>query len=517
LQGRQHVKSFEKLGITAAFCLVLVLLLWYDILVKIALIITLLEEQNLDRNDVLISGEALERQREFEKKIQAMFATREAHPAACVDTFGCQQNVADGQQIMGMLETMGFTFTDKPEDADVVILNTCAVREHAEDRVFGNLGALTHTKKANPEQVICLCGCMAQEERVSERVKKSYPHVNLVFGPHALWKFPELLWQVYEKRKRVFSVSDEHGSIAEGIPIVREDGIKAWVSIMYGCNNFCSYCIVPYVRGRERSRDPECVVQEVRSLVEAGYKDITLLGQNVNSYGNDLPTGVDFSELLKKIDAIPGDYLIRFMSSHPKDATHKLFDTMASSTHVARQLHLPFQSGNDRVLKEMNRRYTRAQYTELVTYARSKMPELVITSDVIIGFPGETESEAMDTVSLVKEIGFDALFTFIYSPRPGTKAAAMPDPASREEKQTWFDALLDAQNEHSAAVHKGYIGKTLRCLVDGKSDDEVFPLSARTEGNRLVRFKGDESLIGQFVNIKITDSNTWALYGETDA
>ena len=468
----------------------------------------------MERKNVLVPEAELARQRGFEEKIRAMFAAREAHPAACVDTFGCQQNVADGQKLMGMLESCGFTFTQDPGEADLVILNTCAVREHAEDRVFGNLGALTHTKKENPEQVIALCGCMAQESRVSERIKRSYPHVNLVFGPHALWKFPELLWQVYESRKRVFSVDDEHGTIAEGIPVVREKGVKAWVSIMYGCNNFCSYCIVPYVRGRERSRDPQCVLQEVRELVAAGYKDITLLGQNVNSYGNDLDLGYDFADLLADIDRIPGEYLIRFMSSHPKDATKKLFDTMARCPHVAKQLHLPFQSGNDRVLKEMNRRYTRAQYLELVNYAKSVMPGLVLTSDVIIGFPGETEAEAMDTVSLVEEVGFDALFTFIYSPRPGTRAAEMPDPASRQEKQKWFDKLLEVQNGMSAALHAGYIGKTVRVLVDGESDDADFPLASRTEGNRLVRLKGDKGLIGQFIDVKVTDSNTWALYGE---
>ncbi len=468
----------------------------------------------MERERVLIPQADLDRQREFEEKIRGMFAAREAHPVACVDTFGCQQNVADGQKLMGMLEVCGFTFTEDPKEADLVILNTCAVREHAEDRVFGNLGILTHTKKENPEQVICLCGCMAQEERVSQRIKRSYPHVDLVFGPHALWKFPELLWQVYETHKRVFSVQDEHGTIAEGIPVVREKGVKAWVSIMYGCNNFCSYCIVPYVRGRERSRDPQAVLSEVRQLVEAGYKDITLLGQNVNSYGNDLDLGYHFPDLLADIDKIPGEYLIRFMSSHPKDATKHLFDVMAASSHVAKQLHLPFQSGNDRVLKEMNRRYTRQQYLDLVNYAKSVMPGLVLTSDVIIGFPGETEAEAMDTVSLVEEVGFDALFTFIYSPRPGTKAAEMPDPFPRSEKQKWFDKLLEVQNQMSAKLHAAYVGKTVRVLVDGESDDPEYPLAARTEGNRLVRLKGDKALMGQFIDVAITGSNTWALYGE---
>ena len=468
----------------------------------------------MERNEVLISAEEMDRQRAFEGKIRGMFLARQAHPRAMVDTFGCQQNVADGQRIMGMLEAMGFTLTDQPGEADLVLLNTCAVREHAEDRVFGNLGALSHTKRENPEQILCLCGCMAQEKRVSERVKKSYPYVDLVFGPQALWRFPELLWEVYRDRRRVFSVEEDPGRLAEGIPVVREEGVKAWVSIMYGCNNFCSYCIVPYVRGRERSRDAQCILEEVRGLVKSGCKDITLLGQNVNSYGNDLKNGYDFADLLSDIDQIPGEYLIRFMSSHPKDAGHKLFDTMARCGHVAKQLHLPVQSGNNRILKEMNRRYTREQYLELVNYARSVMPGLVLTSDVIIGFPGETEREAMDTVSLVKEVGFDALFTFLYSPRPGTVAASMPDPASHEEKQKWFDALLAAQNEQSAALHKKYVGRSVRVLVDGKSDDPDYPLSSRTEGNRLARLRGDECLIGRFVSAKITGNNTWALYGE---
>ena len=467
----------------------------------------------MERKDVLISAEALARQRKFQERVREMYETRQAHPLACVETFGCQQNVADGQRIMGMLEAMGFGFTQEPREADLVILNTCAVREHAEKRVFGNLGLLTHTKRENPEQVIALCGCMAQEERTAKRVKESYRHVDLVFGPQALWKFPELLWQVYETRKRVFSTADEHGGIAEGIPVVRERGVKAWVSIMYGCNNFCSYCIVPYVRGRERSREPSAVLAEVRELIEAGYKEITLLGQNVNSYGNDLDTDYHFPDLLEEIDRIPGEFWIRFMSSHPKDATKKLFDTMARSTHVAKQLHLPVQSGNNRVLEAMNRRYTREKYLELIQYAKNAMPGLVLTSDVIIGFPGETEAEAMDTVSLVEEVGFNALFTFIYSPRPGTKAAAMPDPVSREEKQRWFDKLLEVQNAQSAALHAAYAGRTLRVLVDGQSDDPEYPLSSRTEGNRLVRLQGSPDLIGQFADVEITGSNTWALYG----
>ena len=468
----------------------------------------------MDRKEVLIPQEQLERQREFEQKIRALHEGRAVPPLAMVDTFGCQQNVADSQHIMGMLEAMGFGFTDDPARAAVVVLNTCAIRDHAEKRVYGTLGALTHTKKADPEQVICLCGCMAQRPEVAEKVRQSYRHVDLVFGPQALWKFPELLYNVYTQRRRVFSVADEHGAIAEGMPVVREGRTRAWVSIMYGCNNFCSYCIVPYVRGRERSRDPEQIIAEVRQLVADGFKEITLLGQNVNSYGKDLDTPYDFADLLTALDAIDGDYLIRFMSSQPKDATHKLFDAMARSRHVAKQLHLPVQSGCDRVLRAMNRPYDKAKYLELITYARKVMPELVLTSDVIIGFPGETEAEAMETVALVEQVRFDALFTFIFSPRPGTPAAKMDDPVSREEKQKWFDRLCDTQNRISEELHAAYVGRTLRCLVDGESDDARWPLTARTAGGRLVHLVGDKSAVGTYHNVKITDSNTWALFGE---
>ena len=468
----------------------------------------------MERKHVIIADADLQRQRDFEKKIKAMHESRNAAPKALVDTFGCQQNVADSQHILGMLEAMGFTFTDRAEEADIIVLNTCAIRDHAEKRVFGNLGALTHTKRAHPEQIICLCGCMAQRPEVAEKVRKSYRHVDLVFGPQALWKFPELLMQVYTRRGRVFSIDDEHGRIAEGMPVVREGSIRAWVSIMYGCNNFCSYCIVPYVRGRERSREPEKILSEVRELVQAGYKEITLLGQNVNSYGKDLDTDWDFADLLSAIDEIEGDYLIRFMSSQPKDAGYKLFDTMARCVHVAKQLHLPVQSGCDRVLRAMNRPYDRAKYLDLITYARKVMPELVLTSDVIIGFPGETEAEAMETVALVKEVEFDALFTFIFSPRPGTPAAKLDDPVPRAEKQVWFDRLCQVQNEISARRHAAYVGKTLRVLVDGETDDSRWPLSGRTAGGRLVHLVSDRSAIGTYRYVTVTDSNTWALFGE---
>ena len=468
----------------------------------------------MERKNIVLSDADMERQREFTEKIKELHIQRGKTVRALVDTFGCQQNVADSQHIMGMLEAMGCEFVTEPAEADIIVLNTCAIRDHAEKRVYGNLGTLTHTKKANPKQIICLCGCMAQRPEVAEKVRQSYRHVDLVFGPQALWKFPELLWQVYTRRGRVFSVADEHGSIAEGMPVVREGRTRAWVSIMYGCNNFCSYCIVPYVRGRERSRDPEQIIREVRELAAEGYKEITLLGQNVNSYGKDLGTGYDFADLLSALDEIPGDYLIRFMSSQPKDASFKLFDTMARCKHVAKQLHLPVQSGCDRVLRAMHRPYDKARYLELITYARKVMPELVLTSDVIIGFPGETEEESMETVALVEQVRFDALFTFIFSPRPGTPAAKMEDPIPRAEKQVWFDRLCDAQNKISEEIHAQYVGRTLRCLIDGESGDSRWPLTARTAGGRLVHLVGDKAAIGTYHDVKITDSNTWALFGE---
>ena len=468
----------------------------------------------MERKEVLVSTEELAQQKEFSAKVRSFNAQRTRAPLALVDTFGCQQNVADGEMLMGLLRDMGYELTDNEAVADVILLNTCAIREHAEKRVYGHLGRLTHTKEAKPDQIICLCGCMAQQKVVADKIKNSYRHVDLVLGPQAEWRLPELLWEVISRRRRVFSIEDEHGRIAEDLPVVREGSVRAWVSIMYGCNNFCSYCIVPYVRGRERSREPEKIIAECRELIAQGYKEITLLGQNVNSYGKDLDTPYDFADLLAAIDAIPGEYWIRFMSSQPKDATHKLFDTMARCWHVSKQLHLPVQSGNDRVLRAMNRPYSRAGYLSLIGYARSVMPGLVLTSDVIIGFPGETESEAMDTVSLVEEAKFDALFTFIFSPRPGTPAAGMVDPVPREEKQKWFDRLVAVQNAYSAEKHASYIGKTVRVLVDGESDDPDWPLSCRTEGNRLVRVRGDKALIGTFADVTIQNSNTWALYGE---
>lgn len=456
----------------------------------------------------------IDRQLELCARIEALHANAGKRPLAMVDTYGCQQNEADSERLRGYLSKMGYGFTTDEAKADIVVINTCAIREHAEMRVLGNVGQLTHTKAKNPDQIIAVCGCMVQQEHMAEKLKKSYPIVDLVFGPHELWRFPELLLTQMTKKQRVFAVDDAPGVVYEGIPHARDSRVKAWLSVMYGCNNFCSYCIVPYVRGRERSRRPEEILEEARQLVADGYKEITLLGQNVNSYGKDLDEPMDFADLLRAINDIPGEFLIRFMTSHPKDATEKLFKTMAECEKCAHQLHLPVQSGNDRVLKAMNRHYDRAKYLEEVALARQYMPDLVLTTDIIVGFPGETAAEFEDTLSLVEQVRYDSMFTFIFSPRKGTPAASMPDPFSRQEKQVWFDRLLELANSISAEKHKEYEGKTLRVLVDGAGDSKGYNLSARTNGGRLVHLSGDEALIGQFVDAEITGSNTWALYGE---
>jgi len=458
-----------------------------------------------------ITPEQLQQQFAFCDRIAAYWQERNTVPTAYVETYGCQQNEADSEKLRGYLAQSGYALTDGAEGADVVVMNTCAIREHAEQRVFGNLGALTHTKRRHPAQKIFLCGCMAGQVVVTDRLKKSYPHVDGVFSTHHLWQFPEILWKVLTGKKRQFFIEDEPGSIAEGIPQLRDSGLKAWVSIMYGCNNFCTYCIVPYVRGRERSRKKEDILAECRQLIENGCREITLLGQNVNSYGKDLEEDFDFSDLLEQIALLPGDFLIRFMTSHPRDAGKKLFDTMAKYPKIAKQLHLPFQSGSSRVLKAMNRHYDREKYLELVNYAKSVMPDLVLTSDVIVGFPGETDEEFAETLTLIEQVHYDSLFTFIFSPRTGTPAAVMEDATPKEEKNRRFDALCALQNRISEQIHEGYVGKTLRCLVDGKDKDL---LTARTEGGRLVRFLGCDSLIGTYQNLTVTGATTWSLTGE---
>lgn len=467
----------------------------------------------MERKTTVISPEELLRQREFCGEIRDYWAGQGITPVAFVDTYGCQQNEADSERIRGMLEAAGYGFTESAEGADVVVFNTCAIREHAEQRVFGNVGALVHTKRRHPRQKIFLCGCMMGQPAVSERIRHSYPYVDGVFSTHHIHEFPQLLLRVLMSGKRVFAVEDSAGSIAEGLPVVRSNRLKAWVSIMYGCNNFCSYCIVPYVRGRERSRQPEDIYAECQELIAQGYKEITLLGQNVNSYGKDLKLGVDFADLMAHIAEMDGEFRLRFMTSHPRDASKKLFDTIARYPKICKQFHLPFQSGNDRVLKAMNRHYDSKQYRALVEYGKSIMPDLVLTSDVIVGFPGETEEEFEDTLRLIEDVEYDALFTFIFSPRGGTPAAAMEDMTPKAEKNHRFDRLCALQNRISEKKHRAYIGKTLRVLVDGR-DGEF--LTARTDGGRLVRFSGEDALIGQFLDVRITDATTWSLVGALD-
>jgi len=462
-----------------------------------------------------ISERDIQRQLDICKRIKERNDGLYSSPLAMVDTYGCQQNEADSEKIRGYLREMGYSFTQNEEEADVILINTCAVREHAEMRILGNVGALNHTKKKNPNQIIALCGCMVQQEHMAEKIKRSFRLVDLVFGTHELWRFPELLEQVMsDRKKRVFAIRDMEGVIAEGLPHARDSGIKAWLSVMYGCNNFCTYCVVPYVRGRERSRLPEDILAEAKALVEGGCKDITLLGQNVNSYGRDLGMGMDFADLLRQINDIPGEFLIRFMTSHPKDATEKLFRTMAECEKCARHIHLPVQSGSAGILKAMNRVYTPEQYMALVDLARELMPDLVITTDIIVGFPGETQEDFEDTLRLVERVRFDAAFTFIYSKRSGTPAAKMPDPVTREEKQERFDRLLALQNAISGEKHAAYVGKVMKVLVDDVSEDERCDFRGRTNGGRLVHIKGEDAALGEFADVKITGSSTWALFGE---
>ena len=459
-----------------------------------------------------ITPEELAKQLPFYEKVRQHYIDikPDAPPMACIRTFGCQQNVADSERIKGMLAQMGFGFTEEVEEADFILFNTCAIREHACDRVFGNVGALKHIKRRRPEVLIAVCGCMAQQPHVAEKLKESYPFVGLVFGTHVVHEFPELLWTALGRRRQLSVTPNSDGVIAEGIPTLRDGSFKAWLPIMYGCNNFCTYCIVPYVRGRERSRDPEIILAEAKELVAQGYKEITLLGQNVNSYGKGEEHGVNFAELLRRINAIPGDFTIRFMTSHPKDATYELFDTIAACEKVSRHFHLPFQSGNDRVLKAMNRHYDRARYLELVDYARSVVPDISFTSDVIVGFPGETREEFEDTLSLVKEVGFTSLFTFIFSPRKGTPAAEMEDPIPMQTKTAWFQELSALQEEVSAQRLAQLVGTEQRALLETVEDGYI---EARLASNSVVRVQADPSLIGRYATVRIDDARSWIMHG----
>ena len=462
-----------------------------------------------DLEKKLVSFEEISKQKEYASLVRTVLEARfQGKPKAFVHTYGCQGNVSDGERIKGLLFECGFSMTDELSEADFVLYNTCAVREHAQDRVFGNVGALKKYKTQNKNMKICLCGCMVQQSHVTERLKRSYPFVDLVFGTHVSHRLPEFLYKIYCLNKKVYEIPESDGVIAEGNPVLRDSTYKAWIPIMYGCNNFCSYCIVPYVRGRERSRSAKAILEEVRSVVASGYKEITLLGQNVNSYSGEM----NFAALLREINAVEGDFIIRFMTSHPKDCTRELIDTIAECEKVERHLHLPFQSGNDRILGVMNRKYTREKYLELVRYAKERIDGVLITSDVIVGFPGETDEEFEDTLSLAKEVEFSSLFLFIYSPREGTAAAKMEDNDTHETKVKRFKKLEKLQAENSARIASRMVGETYRILCDSVGKDGM--MSGKTSGAMAVDFKGDESLIGTFVNVKITERSGWNLKGE---
>lgn len=461
----------------------------------------------------VISPEELERQQPFIRQIRQYYEEHRpgVSPLACVRTYGCQQNVSDSEHMKGQLSQMGFGFTENPDEADVILFNTCAVREHAEDRVFGNVGALKALKRRRPEVLIAVCGCMVQQEHIAKKFYQSYPFVGLLFGTHVQHRLPELLVQALIEHRRVVEIPSCDGVITEGIPTHRDGTFKAFLPIMYGCNNFCTYCIVPYVRGRERSRSPESILGEACELVRQGYKEITLLGQNVNSYGKGEAHGVNFPELLRRLNAIPGDFLIRFMTSHPKDATPELFDTIARCEKVSRHFHLPFQSGSNRVLKAMNRGYTREQYLELIRYARKTVPGIAFTSDVIVGFPGEQREDFEQTLELIREVGFVSLFTFIFSPREGTPAAGMPDPISAEEKSAWFREMTALQETLSAERLQALVGTEQRALLESDAGEY---LEARLPENSIVRVQGDPARIGESVTVRITGARSFILTGE---
>ena len=442
------------------------------------------------------------------------FKINPTRKSAFVETYGCQQNKSDSEIISGMLCAMGYELTTVKESADIIIYNTCAVRENAELKVFGNLGALKNLKARKPELIIGVCGCMMQQKDVADRIRAKYKHVDLVFGTHSLYYFPTLLSEVLKSHKRVIDVRETDGAIAEDYPIVREEGPCAWVSIMYGCNNFCTYCIVPYVRGRERSRNADAILKEVKTLADKGCKEVTLLGQNVNSYGNDLEENIDFADLLSLVCKTDGIERVRFMTSHPKDISDKLIQTMAENSKICNQLHLPLQAGSDRILKIMNRKYTTEQYLEKTDKVRSAMPDITLTTDIIVGFPGETNEDFEKTLEMLKKVRYDTIFSFIYSRRNGTPAAKMEDVLTDEEKKLNFNRMLEVQDKISIEKNKALENRIMKVLIEGKSKHDPNVLSGKTEGGKTVNIKAPKELIGKIADVRITEAKTWSLYGE---
>lgn len=466
------------------------------------------------RTPRLVSADALAIEQQVMQEMCIKNASFSCPPKAYVQTFGCQLNENDSEKLCGMLKRMGYEICEDTESADLILFNTCAIRENAHDKVFGLIGSLKHLKETHPELLIGVCGCMPQEPHVVEEIRKKYRHIDFVFGTHTLYRFPSILKSAYEEKKTVFDILDIDGEIAEEIPTLRENRVKASVSIMFGCNNFCSYCIVPYTRGRERSRSSASILKEVRNLVSEGYREIMLLGQNVNSYGLDLDGELNFPQLLEQINNIDGDFRVRFMTSHPKDISKELIDAIARCEKVCNQLHIPVQSGSNTVLNAMNRKYTRESYMQTIEYAKKTISDLVLTSDIIVGFPGETDEDFEETLDLIREVEYDTLFTFLFSPRKGTPAEKLDDPFSHEEKQARFERLLTTQNEISRRKNEAYFNKEVVVLVEGVSKNDKSRLCGRTEGGKIVNFDGDETLIGKFCRLRIADVQTWSLTGE---
>ncbi len=431
-----------------------------------------------------------------------------------IETFGCQMNENDSERLSGMLSEMGYSESFKRSESDLIIFNTCCVRENAEQKVYGHLGALKKLKDNNPDLIIAICGCMMQQPEVVEHIKKVYRHVDIVFGTHNLYKFPELLNTAIETRNTVIDVWDSTGSIAENMPITRKDNLKAWVTVMYGCNNFCSYCIVPYVRGRERSRSVDDIKNEVEKLALEGCKEITLLGQNVNSYGKDLEGEYTFAGLLRELNTVEGIERIRFMTSHPKDLSDELIYAMRDCEKVCEHLHLPVQSGSTRILDEMNRRYTKEQYMELLEKVKKHIPGIGLSTDIIVGFPGETEEDFSETLDVIEKARFDMAYTFLYSKRTGTPAAKHPDQISEEAKKNRFDKLLALQNSISREINDELLGREVEVLVEGLSKSSKTTYTGRTRENKIVNFKGSQELVGKLVKVKIDTIQTWSLLGK---
>lgn len=433
-------------------------------------------------------------------------------PTCCVTTFGCQMNARDSEKLVGILEKVGYEIIED-ENADFVIYNTCTVRDNANQRVYGRLGVLNGYKRKNPYMKIALCGCMMQEPTVIEKIKNSYRFVDLIFGTHNIFKFAELLCSLFENEGMVIDIWKDTDKIVEDLPVERKYSFKSGINIMFGCNNFCSYCIVPYVRGREKSREPKDIICEIEKLVADGVKEVMLLGQNVNSYGKNLENPVSFAELLKMVEDIDGLERIRFMTSHPKDLSDELIDVMAHSDKICRHFHLPLQSGSDRILKVMNRHYTKERYLSLVDKLKTAMPDISITTDIIVGFPGETEEDFLETLDVVRKSGYDSAYTFIYSKRTGTPAASMDDQIDEAVVKDRFDRLLATVNEISHKLSYRFEGKDMDVLVEGVNDHDSTLLTGRMGNNMLVHFPGDESLIGQIVKVHLDESKGFYYMG----